>query len=70
MKSLMEQAREIFNETIKCKNCQYHDECDKVCYRIETLFGVECRTDNESGCIFNDNFKLLPNNEVGDVNEG
>ena len=63
MKNLVEQVKDIFNETTKCKNCKFHDEHDKFCYRIEELFGVECNTDDESNCIFSDNFLILKEEE-------
>lgn len=65
MKSLVEQVKDIFNETTKCKNCKFHDDCSKFCYRIEELFGTKLYTEDESNCIFSDNFKIISKDEGG-----
>lgn len=56
MKSLAEQVRDIFKETVSCKNCPYKDG---YCTRIKDLFGVEVKTANDSTCICLDGFKTV-----------
>ena len=64
MKSLVEQVRDIFNETVSCKNCPYKNK-DCYCTRIKDLFGVEVKTANDSTCICLDGFKIINKDEGG-----
>lgn len=64
MKSLVEQVRDIFNETVSCKNCPYKNK-DGYCTRIKDLFGVEVKTANDSTCICLDGFKIINKDEGG-----
>ena len=64
MKSLVEQVRDIFNETVSCKNCPYKNK-DGYCTRIKDLFGVEVKTANDSTCICLDGFKIISKDEGG-----
>ena len=43
MKSLAEQVRDIFKETVSCKNCPYKNK-DGYCTRIKDLLDVEVKT--------------------------
>lgn len=64
MKSLVEQVRDIFKETVSCKNCPYKNK-DGYCTRIKDLFGVEIKTANDSTCICLDGFKIINKDEGG-----
>ena len=64
MKSLAEQVRDIFNETVSCKNCPYKNK-DGYCTRIKDLFDVEVKTANDSTCICLDGFKIISKDEGG-----
>ena len=64
MKSLVEQVRDIFNETVSCKNCPYKNK-DCYCTRIKDLFGVEVKTADNSTCICLDGFKIINTDEGG-----
>ena len=64
MKSLAEQVRDIFKETVSCKNCPYKNK-DGYCTRIKDLFGVELRVDEKSECILSKNFKIINKDEGG-----
>lgn len=64
MKSLVEQVRDIFNETVSCKNCPYKNK-DGYCTRIKDLFGVEVKTADNSTCICLDGFKIINKDEGG-----
>ena len=43
MKNLVEQVRDIFKETVSCKNCPYKNK-DGYCTRIKDLLDVEVKT--------------------------
>ena len=58
MKSLAEQVRDIFKETVSCKNCPYKNK-DGYCTRIKDLFDVEVKTADNSTCICLDGFKTV-----------
>ena len=64
MKSLVEQVRDIFKETVSCKNCLYKNK-DGYCTRIKDLFGVEVKTADNSTCICLDGFKIINKDEGG-----
>ena len=64
MENLVEQVRDIFKETVSCKNCPYKNK-DGYCTRIKDLFGVEVKTANDSTCICLDGFKIINKDEGG-----
>ena len=64
MKNLVEQVRDIFKETVSCKNCPYKNK-DCYCTRIKDLFGVEVKTADNSTCICLDGFKIISKDEGG-----
>lgn len=64
MKNLVEQVRDIFKETVSCKNCPYKNK-DGYCTRIKDLFDVEVKTADNSTCICLDGFKIINKDEGG-----
>ena len=64
MKNLVEQVRDIFKETVRCKNCPYKNK-DGYCTRIKDLCGVEVKTADNSTCICLDGFKIISKDEGG-----
>ena len=64
MKNLVEQVRDIFKETVSCKNCPYKNK-DGYCTRIKDLFDVEVKTADNSTCICLDGFKIISKDEGG-----
>lgn len=66
MKNLLEQVKDIFKETVSCKNCPHRDK-DGYCKRIEEYFGMEVRTTDKSTCICLDGFETLPEEDIEKV---
>lgn len=58
MMDMFTEARKIFEDSIRCQNCQYYKEKSGLCRRLKELCGLEVHFEKDSQCICGKDVKL------------